>query len=173
MLAALKLTHPNLIILMGPLESRASGYALSELKRLSAKLFGHQFLEASEGALRIESEQGEAIANDTDEYGETTVDSFAGTDGETYELRKIRPKKTTTEEGPPNRKPETLEQRGTGEIVEEMQPLQQCRRLQMAAYDADRRGIIGGNVAALSKRCSRFLPATDRIIQMPEKVPRP
>ena len=54
-LKALKLTQPNLSILMGTLESRASGYALSELKRLSVKLFGRQFLEASEDVLRIES----------------------------------------------------------------------------------------------------------------------
>ena len=82
---------------MGTLESRAIGYALSELKRLSVKLFEHRFSEASEDVIRIESEQGEESANDTEEYEETMVGSFVGTDGETYELRKIRPKKTTTE----------------------------------------------------------------------------
>ena len=92
-LTALKLTQPNLSILMGTLESRASGYAICELKRLSIKLFEHQFLEASEDVLRIENEKGEESIGDMEEFDETAVGSFAGYDGEIYELKRFAPRK--------------------------------------------------------------------------------
>ena len=94
-LSAMKLPHPNLSILLGALESRSMENSIPELRRLSIKMFGAQFMEVSEEVLQMENEgvaSAESNLDDTDGDGEI-VDAFVGDDGEVYELRRAHQKK--------------------------------------------------------------------------------
>ena len=100
-LSGLKLAHASIGILPGTAESRQPGTSLGDLKRSPVNLFGTQFLEAHEEIVKAEMSKNSDDNDDAEEERletDNVADSFGGTDGTLYELRKARPKKTTVAE---------------------------------------------------------------------------
>ena len=98
----MKLSQPNLSILLGTLESRSIENSIPELRRLSIKLFDAQFMELSGEVLQLEHEgmaSAEPNPDDTDEDAEI-ADAFVGDDGELYELRRAHQKKQQQQKVP-------------------------------------------------------------------------
>ena len=103
-LTALEIARPNLGILLGTIESKGVGTSIQELKRLTNKLFGAQFMESNEEILNAENAASWARDDGSDDEHEqgnelALMGTFVGQDGEAYELHKVRPKKTTIDEG--------------------------------------------------------------------------
>ena len=104
-LSGLKLRQPSLGILLGTLESQRVGNSVTELRRISTKLFETTFIEHPGDVAKaemmdelggVDSENGDQTEADTEEH----IDCFVGADGQVYELRKSRPAKTRNKRGP-------------------------------------------------------------------------
>ena len=101
-LAALNMRQPQLGILLGTMESRlaTSTNPIDELRRTSIKLldttFMHQNGEIFQTDHRSEEEELQSRASIEGLNEDQVVESPIGHDGDTYEVRKVRPKRRPT-----------------------------------------------------------------------------
>ena len=104
-LAALNMRHPKLGILVGAMESclTSTSNSVEELRRTSIKLFDTAFLhqhaeifQTETGQSSDEEEESQSRFSSDGQGGDIVIESFNGQDGDTYEVRKIRPKKRST-----------------------------------------------------------------------------
>ena len=107
-LAALNMRQPLLGILLGAMESclANASNSVEELRRASIKLIDATFLHQHDEIFQTETGQGsdeeesQSRMSSGGQGEDIVIESFIGQDGETYEVREIRPKKRAT-------KPET------------------------------------------------------------------
>ena len=91
--SGLKMAHPQLGHLMSILEAEDTGWSITEIKRISAKILETSFLNARDDILTsamVSGRKDEEYSSEGEGVEGEVMDTFIGVGGEIFELRKLK-----------------------------------------------------------------------------------